>query len=131
MIEVGGRGLVVVKNKVRLTALYYAGMNEASFEVIVELARGHDSSDEQIKQTVNSAIEATAIFQFCLCFHIPTKYGLRWGILTKELADSNVDEVVNRCDDSTGLRLFMVAAMENENFCYLSSIYSLMRMSPL
>ena len=72
------------------------------FEVIIELARGHDSSDEQIKQSI------LPIFQNCSCFHIAKKYGLRWSIHTKELADSNVDEVVNRCDDSIGLRLFTV-----------------------
>ena len=97
----------------------------------MELARGHDSSDEQTKQKVNSVIEATAISQQCSCIHIAAKYGLRWSIHTKEFAESNVDEVANRYDGSTGLRLFMVAAMKNDGFCDFSSIYGLMRMSPL
>ena len=130
MIEVGRHELMMEKNTYGLTALYYACKNEAPTEVIMELARGHDSCDEQTKQAVNSAIEATAISQQCSCIHIATKYGLRWSIHTKELAESNVDEVVNRCDDLTGLRLFMVAAMKNGGFCDLSSIYGLMRMSP-
>ena len=96
------------------------------FEVIIELARGHDSSDEQIKQSI------LPIFQNCSCFHIAKKYGLRWSIHTKELAESNVVEVVSSFDGLTGLRLFMVAAMENgAGFCDLSSIYGLMRMSPM
>ena len=130
MIKVGGRELVMVKNEYGLTALYYACVNKASTEVIMELARGHDSGDEQVKQTVNVAIEATAISQHCSCIYIAVKYGLRWNIHTKELAELHVDEVVNRCDGLTGLRLFMLAAMENDGYRDLSSIYGLMRMSP-
>ena len=124
--------LVMEKNNKGYTALHYTCKNEASTKVIMELGRGHDSIDEQVKQTVDSAIKATAISQQCSCIHVAIKYGLRWSIHTKELAESNVDEVVNSCDDdSTGLRLFMVAAMKNDVFCDLSSIYGLMRMSPM
>ena len=119
------------KNTYGLTALYYACKNEAPTEVIMELARGHDRSDEQTKQKVNSVIEATAISQQCSCIHIAAKYGLRWSMHTKDLAESNADEVVNRCNSSTGLCLFMVAAMMNDGFRDLSSIYGLMRMNPM
>ena len=124
--------LVMEKNNKGYTALHYTCKNEASTKVIMELGRGHDSIDEQVKQTVDSAIKATAISQQCSRTHIAIKYGLRWSIHTKELAESNVVEVVNSFDGSTGLRLFMVAAMDNgAGFCDLSSIFGLMRMSPM
>ena len=51
---------------------------------------------------------------------------------TQELIESNVDEVVNRYDTQTGLRLFMVATKENDGFSRdLSSIYGFMRMNPI
>ena len=46
----------------------------------------------------------------------------------KELAEANVDEILNGCDTSTGLRVFMVAAMGDHHD--LSGIYGMMRMSP-
>ena len=46
----------------------------------------------------------------------------------KELAEANGDEIMNRYDGSTGLRLFMIAAMGYSND--LSSIYGMMKMGP-
>ena len=46
----------------------------------------------------------------------------------KNLAEANVDVVMNGNCVLTGLRLFMVAAMDN---CHdLSGVYGLMRMGP-
>ena len=71
MIGAGGHELIMVKNKHRFTPLYYACKNKASTEVIMELAMGCDSSDEQIKQKINFVIvEATTITQQCLCIQI-------------------------------------------------------------
>ena len=116
-----------------MTPLHYACQNKASARVILELVRSRDSFvDKKLKQKVAFAIEAMALSQQCSGIHIAAEYGLRWSIFTQDLAESNVDEVVNSCDGSTGLRLFMVgAAIENAGgFCDLSSIYGLMRMSP-
>ena len=52
-----------------------------------------------------------------------------WIIHVEEYVECNVVEVVNMNNDLTDLCLFIVAAMENDNFCDLSSIYSLMGVS--
>ena len=46
----------------------------------------------------------------------------------KELAEANVYEIANGYDGLTGLRLFMIAAMDNRHD--LSAIYGMMKMSP-
>lgn len=46
----------------------------------------------------------------------------------KELAEGNVDEMMNGCDSLTGLHVFMVSAMGDYND--LSGIYGMMRISP-
>ena len=46
----------------------------------------------------------------------------------KQLAEANVDEICNGYGSSTGLRVFMVAAVGD--YHDLSGIYSMMRMSP-
>ena len=46
----------------------------------------------------------------------------------KELAEDDAEEVINGCDNLTGLPLFMVAAMGK--YHDLSSIYGIVRMSP-
>ena len=131
MIDVGGRQLLTEKNKYGATALYYACENEASTEVIMRLASGHNSGDEIIKQTVDAAVEAMAIAQKRSVIHIAAEYGLKWSIHTKDLVESNIDQVVDGYDSSTGLRLFMIAAMGNSGGSDLSSIYGLMRINPL
>lgn len=102
MIDVGGRELVLEKDEFEYTALQYASeyMHYASeyspeTEVIMKLARGHDSTHEQVKQTVTCAVEAMAMAQQCSVVHIAAKYGLKWGIHTKEVAESNIQEVAN------------------------------------
>ena len=55
-------------------------------------------------------------------------YGLKWKNHMKELAEANVEEIMNGYDDLTGLHLFMIAAMGENND--LSAIYGVMRMSP-
>ena len=60
--------------------------------------------------------------------HSTAQYGLKWRHCMKELAEANVDEIVNGYDNLTGLRLFMLAAMGD--FHDLSSIYGMMKMGP-
>jgi len=56
------------------------------------------------------------------------QYGLKWTNHMKEQVEENVDEIINGHDSLTGLPLFMVAAMGD--YHDLSSVYSMMRMSP-
>ena len=56
------------------------------------------------------------------------RYGLKWRHRMKEIAEVDVDEVLNGFDSSTGLRAFMVAAMGD--YHDLSGIYGMMRISP-
>ena len=46
----------------------------------------------------------------------------------KQLAEANVDEIVNGHDALTGLQLFMIAAMGD--YYDLSAIYGMMKMKP-
>ena len=48
--------------------------------------------------------------------------------MIKNLAGANVEEIMDGYDGLTGLRLFMVAAMSNNND--LSTIYGMMKMGP-
>ena len=131
MIDVGGCELVMEKNKFGNTALHHACKHNASTKVIMKLASFHDSDNERIQQIVNIAIEEEALAQNRPVIYVAAEYGLKWSTRVKELAESNVDEVINGYDGSTGLRPFMVAAMGDAGFSPdLSSIYGLMKMSP-
>ena len=48
--------------------------------------------------------------------HVTADNGFQWEEHMRELAESNVDEVVNGLYNMTGLRLFMLAAMGNYSF---------------
>ena len=74
-------------------------------------------------------VEATALEHQQLSYiYTAAQYGLKWTHYMKELAKENGEEIMNGHDSLTGLRLFMVAAMGD--YHDLSSIYSMMRMSP-
>ena len=80
---------------------------------------------------VQKLIEATAVAQQKVktIIYVAAQYGLKWRRhRMKELAEAKVDEIYNGHDSSTGLRVFMVAAMGN--YHDLSAIYGMMKMSP-
>ena len=89
----------------------------------------HDSGNKRVKQIVHVAMKEAATVQKRSVSHIAAEYKVKWN-MTKELIESNIDEVLNIYDTLTGLCLFMVAAMKNDSFSRdLSSIYDLMRMN--
>jgi hypothetical protein len=59
-------------------------------------------------------IEAMAIVQNRPVIHTAAQYGLKWRSHMRELSESNVEEVVNGRDDLTGLRVFMLAGMNDD-----------------
>ena len=132
LIEVGGRELTMEKDKFGVSAFHVACKQEAPAEVIVKLANFYDDFGEPIKEKVIVAIQAMAMYQQCSVTQITARYGLHWSIMEELLVESNVDEAINGHDSTTGLRLFMVAAMGDGGVMSrdLSSIYGLMRMSP-
>jgi len=77
---------------------------------------------------MQEVIEAISVKQQRPIIHVAAQYGLSWRDCMSELVKSNVDDVVNGTDSLTGLRLFMLAAMDKNSD--LSSIYGMMRMSP-
>ena len=82
----------------------------------------HDGSEQIVEATAIAQQQHTSVIQ------LTAQYGLKWKCQMKELAEANGDEVMNRYDSSTGLRLFMIAAMGNNND--LSSVYGMMKMGP-
>ena len=76
-------------------------------------------------------VEATAREQLHpSIIYSAARHGLKWTYQMNKLllAETNKDETINGNDSSTGLRLFMVAAMGD---CHdLSSIYGIMKLSP-
>lgn len=48
--------------------------------------------------------------------------------MMKDLAQENADEIMNGCEDLTGLKLFMVAGMGE--YHKLNAVYEMMRVSP-
>ena len=52
----------------------------------------------------------------------------KWSKLMRELVESNTEEVMYGFDDTTGLCLFMTAAIIN--YSDLSTIYGMMRINP-
>lgn len=81
-------------------------------------------------QGMKHVVEATAIAQQQnSSVYAAAQYGLKWKYHMKELAELYADEVMNGHDSLMGLRLFMVAAMDDRT-SELSSVYGTMRMSP-
>ena len=78
---------------------------------------------------MEEVIDATAIAQQRPIITIAAQYGLKWNNHMSELAESNLNEVVNERDNETGLTLFMLAAMGD--VYDLNSIYGMRKMSPL
>ena len=133
LVLVGGRKLVMKKAQYGKTALHYAHRYHAPRKVIMMLERFNDSTtsktNEKTKEIIKDSIEGMTIAHKRSLLHLAIKNGLKWSIATN-LVESNVDYAVYGHDCSTGLRLFMIAAMGDNYFSDLSSIYGLMRMSP-
>lgn len=77
---------------------------------------------------MREVIYATATSQKRPIINIAAQYGVRWNNQMREIVESNSHQVVDGCDNETGLHIFMLAAMGDN--CDLSSIYGLRRMSP-
>ena len=79
---------------------------------------------------LKQVVEATVVAQQKdKSIYTAAQIGLKWRYqYMKELAEANADEIYNGYDSSTGLRVFMVAAMGGHHD--LSGIYGMMRMSP-
>ena len=93
----------------------------------LDLAQEEGLKWNQGLQQVSEATAATQ--QKYKNIYTTAQYGLKWRYqYMRELAEVNVDEILNVCDSSTGLRVFMVAAMGDDHD--LSGIYGMMRMSP-
>ena len=95
------------------------------YPIEVAFQKGLDWSEglQQIVET--TAVEEQ---QHPRIIYSAAKYGLEWRHYMKELAGANGEEIMNGYDSVTGLRLFMVAAMGNNND--LSTIYAMMKMGP-
>ena len=113
----------------RYTAPHYACQSE---NVLVDIVSKliEVGGRELLMMTNRNVSEATAATQqIYKNIYTAAKYGLKWRYqYMRELAEVNVDEILNGCDSSTGLRVFMVAAMGDDHD--LSGIYGMMRMSP-
>ena len=82
--------------------------------------------NEGLKQVCEATMEAHQKYK---SIYTASQHGLKWRYqYMEELAEANVDEIYNGYDRSTGLRVFMVAAMGDNHD--LSGIYGMMRMSP-
>ena len=77
---------------------------------------------------IQQIIQKMSIEQNCPTIHVASQHGLQWSEYMKELVESNTEEVVYGFDNTTGLRLYMLAAMGN--YSDLSTIYGMMRMNP-
>ena len=77
---------------------------------------------------MREVIESLAAKQQRPVIYVAAQHGLQWNSNMKELVESNSEEVGYGFDNTTGLRLFMVASMGNASD--LSTIYGMMRMSP-
>ena len=131
LLLVGGKDLVQEKNIYGHTALNYlsTSRDQGVMMMVLENLSG-TTSDEETKEIVQAAIGSMTLVQKRSVIHLAAKYGLKWSI-TKEFVASNSNEAVNGYDNLTGLRLFMIAAIGKDAFTDLSSIYGLMRMSPV
>merc|ERR1711878_168035 len=122
-----------MKDEIGRTALHYACQNEnVSADTISALidVGGPDlvmKTDNHGDTAPLEAIVAASQHQSSIFYNL-AKEGLTWGNHMKELTEAHIEEIVNGCERSLGLRAFMVAAMGEEND--LSSIYGMMRMSP-
>ena len=160
LIDVGGRQLLMEKDNNGYTALHHAcRSSNLTFITILVIVGGQQygrtaldyvssfnnhedarmvleelsgtTSNKETKEIVKASVKAMILNQKYSVIHLAAKYGLKWSI-TKEFIAQNLDEAVNGYDSLTGLRLFMIAAMGNDgSSCDLSSIYGLMRMSPI
>ena len=85
--------------------------------------------DLEWNKGMQDVIEAMAAKEQCSTTHITAKYGLPWKICMRhQLINSNTEEVINGTDRTTGLCLFMLAAMGDKSD--LSVIYYMMKMNP-
>merc|ERR1719242_1307637 len=63
-------------------------------------------------------VDAFASSQQRTTLHVCAKHGVQWENGTKEMLEGNALDVVERMDDSTGLYLFMTAALGDEKTKY-------------
>ena len=77
---------------------------------------------------MQDVVEAMAAKKQCPAIHVFAKYGFPWNSHMRELINSNVEEVTNGIDNTTGLCVFMLAAMGK--YSDLNVIYGLMKMGP-
>ena len=96
-------------------------LNRHPIDVAIKEKFGFDELMQQI--------EAIAISQKRPVIHMAAEFGLKWRSHMRELSELNPEEILNGSDNCTGLRIFMLAAM-NDGCTDLSSIYGLMRISP-
>ena len=112
-----------IVNRFDYTLLKVDSLNRIPIEIAIDKCLGWSEGMQDI-------VEATTLVQQQRSsIYVAAKYGLRWSNGMKELAEENVDEIMNGNDSSTGLRLFMYAAMSSSR-CDLSVIYGMMRMGP-
>ena len=85
---------------------------------------------EETKEIWKTAFESISKDRQGSFLRIAIKYGIPWNII-EAFVQSNSDDVINGYGGLTGLRLFMLAAMQDGGWrSDLSSIYGLMKMSP-
>ena len=89
-------------------------------------------NDHEWKKGLQDITEATARALQQPLLYTAGQYGVKWDNGMKEIAESNVEEVIHGYDNSTGLCPFMVAAIGSPigERSDLSSIYMLLKMSP-
>ena len=122
-----------IKAKAPLNIIQHI-INHFEYSILKQDSRNRLPIDVAIEEGLDwsklkNIIEATAMVQQHTSIFVAVQYGLKWSDGMKELAETDVDAVINDCDRVTGLCLFMVAA-ESGGESDLSSIYALMRMSP-
>ena len=96
------------------------------YPIVIVFEEGLEWSNEGLQEIVEATSKAQR--QHASIIYTAGHYGLKWRHHMKELAEENVDEIMNGYDALTGLRLFMVSAMGK--YHDLSAIYGMMRMSP-
>jgi len=74
--------------------------------------------------------DAFASSQQTTTLHVCAKYGVQWENGTREMLEGNDVDIVERVDASTGLYLFMIAALGDKKCKYdLDSVYHMIKSS--
>ena len=111
-------------NHFKFSILQTDSLNRIPLVVAIEEGLEWNEGLQQIFEATVEAQQKSTDF-----IYEAARYGLEWRYqYMKELAEANVDEMMNGHDSSTGLRVFMVAAMGK--YHDLSGVYGMMRLSP-